>query len=326
MTEKRILLMYNAIKNTRNMSKYWQDHPESFIKWYSGRALGKRKIVYSETGVYSSKDCLLFSIGEINRTEEKKKLSVKREETISKKDTSIIRAIYIMCSHGLSSHLASLLFDKDVECNVSRIHNIDKNRELINYCDCKKSNRERAVDITKLCRVSGADIYRDYYKTIMNRNDDIIRSVHKELFGESEDREMFEEVDVDSRFKGAIAEAVVIERALKKGYTISKPVVDGCKYDLIIDENGNLKKAQVRYSTCLSQNKNILKFSLLRKAANGENIKYSKNDVDIFFLYSPVTNDVYRIENNGDMSMVSIVLHKISNYSKSSIPAEDVKF
>ena len=62
--------MYNAIKNTRNMSKYWQDHPESFIKWYAGRALGKRKIVYSETGVYSSKDCLLFSIGEINRTEE----------------------------------------------------------------------------------------------------------------------------------------------------------------------------------------------------------------------------------------------------------------
>ena len=160
----------------------------------------------------------------------------------------------------------------------------------------------------------------------MNRNDDIICSVHKELFGESEDREMFEEVDVDSRFKGAIAEAVVVERALKKGCTISKPLVDGCKYDLIIDENGNLKKAQVRYSTCLSQNKNILKFSLLRKAANGENIKYSKNDVDIFFLYSPVTNDVYRIENNGDMSMVSIVLHKISNYSKSSIPAEDVKF
>ena len=45
MTGKRILLMYNAIKNTRNMSKYWQDHPESFIKWYSGRALGKRKIL-----------------------------------------------------------------------------------------------------------------------------------------------------------------------------------------------------------------------------------------------------------------------------------------
>lgn len=318
--------MYNAIKNTRNMSKYWQEHPESFVKWYSGRALGKRRIVYSETGIYSSKDCLLFSIGEINRTEEKKRLVVKKESIRSKKDISIIRAIHIMCSHGLNNHLATLLFDKDIKCNISRIHDIDKNRELINYCDCKKNNRERAIDITKLCRVSGANIYRDYYKTIMNRSDDVIRSVHKKLFGESEDREVFEEVDVDSRFKGAIAETIVIEKALKKGYTVSKPLIDGCKYDLVIEENGELKRAQVKYSTCLSQGKNILKFSLLRKAANGEKIKYSKNDVDIFFLYSPITNDVYRIENNGNMSIISVVLYKISNYSKTSFSADEVRF
>lgn len=326
MTEKRILLMYNAIKNTRNMSKYWQEHPESFIKWYSGRALGKRRIVYSETGIYSSKDCLLFSIGEINRIEEKKKLAIKKESIRSKKDISIIRAIHILCSHGLNNHLATMLFGKDIKCNISRIYDVDKNRELIKYCNCKKSNRERAIDITKLCRESGANIYKDYYKTIMNCNEEIIRSVHKKLFGESEDRDVYEEIDVDSRFKGAIAEAVVIEKALKKGFTISKPLIDGCKYDLVIEENGELKRAQVKYSTCLSQGKNMLKFSLLRKASNGEKIKYNKKDVDIFFLYSPVTNDVYRIENNGNMSIISIVLHKISNYSKTSFSADDVRF
>lgn len=50
MTEKRILIMYNAIKNTRNMSKYWQEHPESFINGILEELLGKEKLYILKQG------------------------------------------------------------------------------------------------------------------------------------------------------------------------------------------------------------------------------------------------------------------------------------
>lgn len=327
MTEKRIMQIYNAIKSTRNMSKYWQDHPEMFVKWYLYHTLGKTRIIYSETGIYSRKDCSFFKIGEICRAEEKKKFPKKEtEKPRPKTEINLIRAIKILCAYGLNNHIATLMFKKDIKCQTSVVSSIEKNRELIEYCDCKKSDRERAIDITKLCKIIGANVYKNYYSDIMNCSKETIQVAHRKLFGESKDREVYEEVDVDSRFKGGIAEAMVIERALKKGFVVSKPMIDGCKYDLIIDENGTLKRAQVKYSTCVSKTNNLIKFSLLRKASNGDKLKYNKEDVDLFFLYSPVTGDVYRIENTGNIGIVSIVFKKLSNYSKTSYYAEEIRF
>lgn len=52
----------------------------------------------------------------------------------------------------------------------------------------------------------------------------------------------------DNAIKGAIAFSKAEIRALSKGYIVSKPSTDCCRYDMIIDDGVDLIRIQVKYA------------------------------------------------------------------------------
>lgn len=81
------------------------------------------------------------------------------------------------------------------------------------------------------------------------------------------------------------------------GYNICTPLCEDCRYDMIVDFNGILKKIQVK--TCReNNNKTGIEFSTASTRSNSSGIvrqKYSENDVDYFATF--YDNKCYLIKN-----------------------------
>ena len=90
-----------------------------------------------------------------------------------------------------------------------------------------------------------------------------------------------------TNFKGDLAIAKVILTATQKGYTISKPLSDSARYDLILDINGILKRVQVKYADgkC-SQATGVIRVGL-EKVYKGKKLFYSDQDIDLLLVYLP---------------------------------------
>lgn len=82
--------------------------------------------------------------------------------------------------------------------------------------------------------------------------------------------------------------------ALRKGYVCSKPVIEGSRYDLIIDTGDGLLRAQVKYCDRKPSHSSSAVSVLLRNA-NGADKSYTGSDIDVLFVYVPATDKVYKI-------------------------------
>jgi len=87
----------------------------------------------------------------------------------------------------------------------------------------------------------------------------------------------------DTRYKGLIAELKVMERATEKGWIASRPMISA-RYDLILDDQKQLWKIQVKYADGHKQNVAGSVVVELARRRQG----YKKNEIDAIIVYLPV--------------------------------------
>lgn len=94
--------------------------------------------------------------------------------------------------------------------------------------------------------------------------------------------------------KGEEALQRVILRAVQKDVQASRPVMEGGRYDLVLDIEGRLWKVQVKYAG--QSHGGAIKILTASTDCRGKKGKlYEDHEVDLVFAYSPVTNKVYRL-------------------------------
>lgn len=99
---------------------------------------------------------------------------------------------------------------------------------------------------------------------------------------------------LSTNLKGEIAELNVQLRATEKGIIVSRPTTDA-RYDLIIDDNGTLKRVQVKYSDHgQRQSKGSVRVMLERKSQSktAEARRYTEDEIDALMVYIPSLNKV----------------------------------
>lgn len=83
-------------------------------------------------------------------------------------------------------------------------------------------------------------------------------------------------------------------RLSKAGKTVSIPFGDGCRYDLVVDEDGKLKKMQCKTGCLKNGVIRVLVSSPTRKTKDkGWGMKDYKGEVDVFGVYCPQNDKVY---------------------------------
>ena len=88
--------------------------------------------------------------------------------------------------------------------------------------------------------------------------------------------------------KGKIAEWKVKFRAIEKGLTPSEPIVDHSRYDLILDGDGELVRAQIKYGGREStRTTGSVEVDLRKMGCSRDFRKYNKTDFDILLVYIP---------------------------------------
>lgn len=91
------------------------------------------------------------------------------------------------------------------------------------------------------------------------------------------------------------------------GYNICTPLCEDCRYDMIVDFNGILKKIQVK--TCHeNNNKTGVEFPTISTRSNSKEatpVKYSEDDVDYFATF--YNNKCYLVKNIYDSTYITLL-------------------
>jgi len=101
---------------------------------------------------------------------------------------------------------------------------------------------------------------------------------------------------LNTNIKGDTAEAYVTAKLIEKGYTVSEPINDHARYDLIVDKD-QLYKIQVKHAQLKDNGK--IKVSIASSNPNTKTSKrktYTKDEVDAYCIYCPQTEKVYWVD------------------------------
>ena len=87
--------------------------------------------------------------------------------------------------------------------------------------------------------------------------------------------------------KAEVACYKVLLRALEKGTAVSKPIAEGTRYDLVLDHEGRLYRAQVKYCDSVSQSGAV--WIRLKSGSYGKMRFrcYTAQEVDVILVYVP---------------------------------------
>ena len=85
---------------------------------------------------------------------------------------------------------------------------------------------------------------------------------------------------------GDIGESLAIAKFTKEGLTVSKPLSNDARYDLIVEINNGLYRVQVKSTNSIKDGKMVFatKTTNYTKGSWASNA-YNPSDIDIFFLY-----------------------------------------
>jgi PD-(D/E)XK nuclease superfamily protein len=88
--------------------------------------------------------------------------------------------------------------------------------------------------------------------------------------------------------KAEIAMMKVGIRALQLGASVSKPIFEGARYDYIIERDGKLYRAQVKYADG-KQTKTVgaVQVNLRKQIKKNKNHPYTDNEIDVLVVYIP---------------------------------------
>ena len=82
---------------------------------------------------------------------------------------------------------------------------------------------------------------------------------------------------------GNLAEIKFLLLCTEKGYIVSKPIMDGCNYDFIVDRSGVVSRVQVKSTNCFAPQGNCYVLNINHGNKSGK--RYSKNSVDEIAVY-----------------------------------------
>lgn len=116
--------------------------------------------------------------------------------------------------------------------------------------------------------------------------------------------------------QGELAELKFYYEAFNRGITVSKPFGDNQKYDFITDNNGRLKRVQVKsVSTKTKTSTKRKKYRPL--IAHGRNTKklYTKNQVDLICIFI-IPEDVFYLVPIEKVNVIRLTLYPNGNFNK----------
>jgi hypothetical protein len=88
--------------------------------------------------------------------------------------------------------------------------------------------------------------------------------------------------------KAELARVKVEARSLELGVICSRPSVEGTRYDCVLDINGKLYRAQIKYCNCASSHSSgAITVRLRSNVGQGAARCYSKEEVDALLVYIP---------------------------------------
>ncbi len=112
---------------------------------------------------------------------------------------------------------------------------------------------------------------------------------------------------MNSKNIGNIGEAFTLAKLVELGIPVYQQFGDNEKADYLIIVQDKILKVQVKTSTTFDGE--VVKFDLISSTthrSNGNKHKYTTNEVDVFILYDAITKQIFAIQNEGDMSGVTI--------------------
>ena len=132
--------------------------------------------------------------------------------------------------------------------------------------------------------------------------------------------------NMDTNIKGEIALLKVQERALEKGILISVPIRHSSRYDVVLDEQGILKRAQVKYCNGKSRvASGCVRLGLQKRLwGKGWNRRcYTRDEIDLILVYIPEVNKIVALKPElfEGKTAVNIRLEKPKNGQKKGIIA-----
>lgn len=88
--------------------------------------------------------------------------------------------------------------------------------------------------------------------------------------------------------KGELATLRVMLRAVERGVLVSRPVLEGSRYDLVLDDGTRLYRAQVKYASADPDSGRLV--VELKKHSGGYRRRlytYSEAEIDVVVVYVP---------------------------------------
>lgn len=93
--------------------------------------------------------------------------------------------------------------------------------------------------------------------------------------------------------KADIARLKVEMRALELNVICSRPVVEGTRYDLILDTGERLYRAQVKYGNGRSStSEGVVEVNLRKEIKKEKNCPYLKDEIDALLIYLPIVDKI----------------------------------
>jgi len=110
--------------------------------------------------------------------------------------------------------------------------------------------------------------------------------------------------------KGALTEQKCILKCIELGYTVSKPIFDNARYDLIVDTGNKLLKVQVKTSRWTTDEHDAFTFNCksTHSISNGNKIMpYTKDEIDVFMTEKDNVFYLIPVEGNTSQKTLRII-------------------
>jgi len=119
-----------------------------------------------------------------------------------------------------------------------------------------------------------------------------------------------------TKLKGDIGELIAAQELLRRGWHVAFPYGENLKYDLIIEKDGDIKRAQVK--TVMPKN-GVLHINC-RSSNNWSVVHYDKNDFEVLIAVDLNTSKVYFIPSKKiGRNLINIRIEPTKNFQKKGI-------
>lgn len=106
----------------------------------------------------------------------------------------------------------------------------------------------------------------------------------------------------------------------EQGFTVFVPLTEHCPFDLVAYRDREFRRVQVKYRSVDRYGKIDIKFSTCWADRNGTHtVPVDKNEIDLFCIYCPETDECYYLEPHAFGSNVTLRVEAPKNGQKQGV-------